>query len=76
MIWFALVFVFLIIEAITLNLVTIWFAFGSLCAFITTYFTDNILIQSIVFIVFTIVSLLVTKPFLEKFIHIKHPFFF
>ena len=69
MIWFALVFVFLIIEAITLNLVTIWFAFGSLCAFITTYFTDNILIQSIVFIVFTIVSLLVTKPFLEKFIH-------
>ena len=45
MIWFALIFVFLIIEAMSLNLVTIWFAFGSLCTFITTYFTENIIIQ-------------------------------
>ena len=71
MIWFALVFLFLIIEAMTLNLITIWFAFGSLCAFISTYFTDNILFQLIVFVVATIISLLLTKPLLEKFLNVK-----
>ena len=71
MIWFALVFLFLIIEAMTLNLITIWFAFGSLCAFISSYFTDSILIQLIVFAVATILSLLLTKPILEKFLNIK-----
>ena len=49
MIWFVLIFVFLIIEAMSLNLITIWFAFGSLCAFISMYFTENIVIQLIVF---------------------------
>jgi len=69
MIWFALIFVFLIIEAITLNLVTIWFAFGSICAYITSYFTENIIIQLIVFVVVSGLSLLLTKPLLEK--HLK-----
>ena len=68
MIWFALIFVFLIIEAMSLNLVTIWFAFGSLCAFITTYFTENIIIQLIVFVVTTALSLIFTKPLLEKYL--------
>ena len=68
MIWFALVFVFLIIEAITLNLVTIWFAFGSICAYITSYFTENIIIQLIVFVATTSISLLLTKPLLEKYL--------
>ena len=71
MIWFALIFVFLIIEAITLNLVTIWFAFGSICAYITTYFTENLLIQLTVFVITSALSLLITKPFLEKYIK-KH----
>lgn len=70
MIWFALLFVFLIIEAMTLNLVTIWFAFGSLCAYVTTCFTDNILIQLIVFVVTTLISLFLTKPLLEKYLKV------
>lgn len=68
MVWFALIFVFIIIEAITLNLVTIWFAFGSICAYITSYFTENIIIQLIVFTVVSTVSLLLTKPLVEKYI--------
>ncbi len=70
MVWFALIFLFLIAEAMTLNLVTIWFAFGSLCAFICSYFTENIVIQLIVFTVFTVISLLLTKPLLEKYLKI------
>ena len=68
MVWFALVFVFLIFEAITLNLVTIWFAFGSVCAYIASYFTENIIIQLVVFSLATLISLLFTKPLLDKFI--------
>ena len=70
MVWFALIFLFLIAEAMTLNLVTIWFAFGSLCAFICSYFTENIVIQLIVFTIFTVISLLLTKPLLEKYLKI------
>lgn len=69
MIWLILIFAFLIIEALSFNLITIWFAFGSLCAFISTYFTDNLIIQIVVFTFFTIISLIFTKPLLDKFIN-------
>lgn len=73
MIWFVLIFAFLIIEALSFNLITIWFAFGSLCAFISTYFTDNLIIQIVVFTFFTIISLIFTKPLLDKFINKNVP---
>lgn len=66
--WFIIVFAFLVIESLTLNLVTIWFAFGSLCAFISAYFTDNFIIQLIVFIISTTLSLLLTRPLVNKYI--------
>lgn len=69
MIWFILIFAFLIIEALSFNLITIWFSFGSLCAFISTYFTDNLIIQIVVFTFFTVISLIFTKPLLDKFIN-------
>ena len=71
MIWFALIFVFLIIESITLNLVTIWFAFGSICAYISSYFTENIVIQLTIFVITSALSLIFTKPLLEK--HLNKP---
>ena len=68
MVWLIVIFLFLLIEGITMNLVTIWFAFGALCAFISTYFTGNIIIQLVVFIVSTTLSLIFTKPLLDKYI--------
>lgn len=68
MMWLALIFTFLLIEGITLNLVTIWFAVGALCAFVTSYFTNSIMIQLIVFIIFTTLSLLFTRPLLNKYV--------
>ena len=67
MIWLVLTLVFLVIEGSTVNLVTIWFAFGSLAAFISSYFIDNIWIQCIIFIVVSIISLIITKPILKKY---------
>ncbi len=68
MIWFILVFAFLLIEALSFNLITIWFALGSLCAFISSYFTDNVLIQITIFIITTVISLIFTKPLFDKYI--------
>ncbi len=65
--WFIAFIVFLFIELITVNLVTVWFAIGAIAASITTIFTDNVIIQMIVFIVVSIVSLLITKPLVKKF---------
>ena len=38
-------------------------------AFISTYFTDNLIIQIVVFTFFTVISLIFTKPLLDKFIN-------
>ena len=65
--WFIAFVVLLIIELVTVNLVTIWFAIGAVAAIITTIFTDSILIQCIAFVVVSVISLLITKPLMKKF---------
>lgn len=65
-VWFIIFLCLLFIELITINLVSIWFAIGALAAYATTYFTDNIMIQIIVFIVVSIIALLITKPVVKK----------
>ena len=65
--WFIAFVVLLVIELVTVNLVTIWFAIGAVAAIITTIFTDSILIQSIVFVVVSVIALLITKPLIKRF---------
>lgn len=65
--WFLLTIILIFIELITVNLVTIWFAFGSVAAMVTGSFTESLIIQVIVFIVVSLISLLVTKPLIRKF---------
>ena len=52
--WFISFIVFLIIEALTVNLVTIWFAVGALAAIISCLFTDSIIIQAVVFVIVSV----------------------
>ncbi len=65
-IWFVIFIVLLFIELITVNLVSIWFAVGSLAALIVSLFIDSITIQTIVFIVVSIIVLLLTKKITGK----------
>lgn len=65
-IWIALLAVFIIIEAATVQLLTVWFAVGSLAALITTFITDNILVQIIVFVVVSAIALAITRPLVKK----------
>lgn len=64
--WLILFIVLLIIEALTINLVSIWFAIGAFFSCITSLFTSNFYIQFLVFIVVSIIVLLITKPFVKK----------
>ncbi len=64
--WFIVFVVLLFIELATVNLVSIWFAVGSLLAFITTFITDNILIQILVFVISSTIALILTKPIIKK----------
>lgn len=67
LIWFIVFIVMLVIEILTVNLVSIWFAIGALSAMLTAYFTESIFIQIVVFILVSIISLLITKPLVKKF---------
>ncbi len=64
--WIILFLVLLFIELATINLVSIWFAIGALGAFLTSFFTDSILVQLLIFVVISIVSLFVTLPIVKK----------
>lgn len=65
--WLLAFLLFLGIELVTVNLVSIWFAIGAFVSMILAYFTDNFYIQMIVFIVVSVVILLITKPLAKKF---------
>lgn len=65
--WIILFLVLLLIELATVNLVSIWFAVGALGAFVTSFFTNSILIQLLIFVVISVISLLITLPIVKKF---------
>lgn len=64
--WVALVVVFLIIEALTTQLVTIWFAVGAGGALITQMFHAPEWVQWVVFIALSAVLLFATRPLAKR----------
>ncbi|MEA3422214.1 MAG: NfeD family protein [Bacillota bacterium] len=67
-IWVTLIIVFIIIEAVSLGLVSIWFAFGALIALISSYFIDSIIIQITLFVFASVILLYFTKPIVQKYL--------
>lgn len=65
-IWVALLAAFVVIEAATAQLVTIWFAIGAFAALVSTFFTESIMAQIIVFVIVSAVALAVTRPVVKK----------
>ncbi len=66
-VWVIFAVFMLICEALTTQLVSIWFVVGGAAAAVTCLFTDNILIQSVVFLVVSLLCLIATRPFVKKF---------
>ena len=65
--WFVAFLVFLVIELVTVNLVTIWFAIGAIFAMISSFLTDSVIIQAAVFLITSLAVLLLTRPLMKKF---------
>ncbi|MBR0508811.1 MAG: NfeD family protein [Clostridia bacterium] len=67
MIWIALAVIFAIAEAISVQLVSVWFALGALAAmFLSLFGVDNPGIQIAVFLGVSIAALVATRPLAKK----------
>lgn len=65
--WLVLFVVLLVIEIFTMGLTTVWFAGGSILAFILAYVGFGLPVQIIVFLLSSIILLVLTRPLAVKF---------
>ena len=67
-IWLIAAGIFFVVEMATTGFLIFWLAVGSLLAMITSFITDSIIIQTIVFVVSSSILIPLTKPLADKFI--------
>lgn len=68
LVWLILLVLFLLVEASTVGLVSIWFAAGALLALLSALFGLPLIVQIIVFFVFSGVCLLLMRPLVRKYL--------
>ena len=66
--WLLLTVVFLMLEASTVTLISIWFAIGSVAAMVVSLFGGSLLLQLTVCILVAALMLLLLRPLVRKFI--------
>ena len=64
--WLAAAVFFLVVEASTVSMTSVWFAIGAAAALLTCLFTDSFRVQALVFIVVSILCLLAFRPLAAK----------
>lgn len=68
--WLIVAGIFFVIEMATIGFLVFWLGIGALLAMVTSFITDSILIQSIVFVVTSTILLIFTRPLVNKFIKV------
>ena len=66
--WVAALVVFLIVEAVTAGLVSIWFVFGSLVALICAALGAAIWLQIFWFVIVSVATLVLTRPLVKRYV--------
>lgn len=66
--WVAALVVFLIVEAVTAGLVSIWFVFGSLVALICAALGAAVWLQIFWFIIVSVATLVLTRPLVKRYV--------
>ena len=69
--WASAAVLFIIIEAATVGIASIWFALGSLCALVAALLGAPLWLQIAWFVVISIATLIFTRPLVKKFVHAK-----
>ena len=70
-IWLVRIGIFFIGEIATTGFLVFWFGVGALLAMASSFFTSSIILQTVIFIISSTILILVTKPFVKKFVDIK-----
>ena len=65
--WLIVAGIFFIIEMATVGFLVFWFSIGALLALIVSFFTDNLVIQTAVFVVSSGILVFFTRPFVNRF---------
>ncbi len=65
--WLVTMVLFLILEMVTISLVSIWFVGGSFAAFLTTFIVHTLWIEIIVFLGVSLILLFMLRPLARKF---------
>lgn len=69
--WLIIAGICLIIEIMTVGFLIFWFSVGALLTMIVSFFTDNLIIQTSVFVLSSAILIFATKPFVQKFVNKK-----
>lgn len=69
--WLAAIIVFLVVEALVPGLVSLWFAFGAMGAFVSALLHAPMWLQIVWFLVLSILSLCLTRPLAKKYVNGK-----
>ena len=70
--WLVAMIAFFVVEAATVNLMTLWFAFGALAALITSLLGGELWLQIVVFIAVTVITLIPTRKLAKKYFSKNH----
>ena len=71
-IWLIISGAFFIGEIVTAGFLLFWVGIGALIAMISSFFTSNVIIQTVIFLITSTLLLLITKPFVKKFTNVKN----
>ena len=63
--------IFFIAEIITTGFLVFWLGVAGLITMCVSFFTDNLMIQSSIFVILSAILILATKPFVNKFVNKK-----
>ena len=66
--WVAALVVYLIVEAVTAGLVSIWFVFGSLVALICAALGAAVWLQIFWFVIVSVATLVLTRPLVKRYV--------
>lgn len=67
LLWLVILAIFLIIEAVTVGLVTVWFAGGALAAAIASAVGAGVVVQWMLFLIVSLILLIFTRPLAVKY---------
>ena len=70
--WIITIIFLIFLEALSVNLTSVWFVISGIVSLILSFFIDSFIIQFSVFVILGVILLITTKPILKKFIKVNN----